>query len=261
VTPSCAAALCRDLNTIADWLAFDDPAPNGFNVIVLLGNQVIRALTHACQLAQTHQRATLLFSGGFGHATRFLYENLATSRYSSQIRDRQLTPYMGEAELYAVIAQRVFSIPSSRIRVEAQSTNGGENARFSLHLLQQEGLAGAPTLLLQDPLMQRRSVLTWAAEAERAGIYSAVLSRAAFVPRVDPSPDNLPQLIAAHAAGTWTFPRYLGMLFGEIARLRDDENGYGPRGKNFLPHVDIPVGVWDSYQRLLVSPLASLAAR
>ena len=38
---------------------------------------------------------------------------------------------------------------------------------------------------------------------------------------------------------------------GEIQRLRDDENGYGPRGKGFLGHVDIPDEVEAGWQRLM----------
>ena len=30
---------------------------------------------------------------------------------------------------------------------------------------------------------------------------------------------------------------------GEIPRLTDDADGYGPRGKNFIAHVDIPTEV------------------
>lgn len=33
------------------------------------------------------------------------------------------------------------------------------------------------------------------------------------------------------------------LLWGEIPRLTDDADGYGPRGKNFIAHVDIPTEV------------------
>ncbi len=260
--------LCRDINTIAEWLAFDDSALGDERnslpgLIVLLGNQTIPTLVTACDLARANPRQVLLFSGGIGHATHFLFENLADSpAYRGLVRAGDLAPQMGEAELYAVVARRVFEIPAERIRVEAQSTNGGENARFSLRLLQSQGLAGEPVFLLQDPLMQRRSVLTWQAEAERAGMsIGTVFSRAAFVPEVEPGSEGFPQLIAAQAGGTWTFPRFLGLLLGEVARLNDDENGYGPRGKGFIPQVDLPAEVWSAYHRLRASPLAEHAAR
>jgi uncharacterized SAM-binding protein YcdF (DUF218 family) len=281
-------ALCGDLNTISAWLALDHFATTTpqslsqprsidtpIDVIALFGNQVVATLTAACQLAQVHPRASLLFSGGFGHSTHFLFENLCASDLAPLVRDGSLAPLMGEAAMCSIVAQRAFSISPSRIAVENQSTNGGENARFSIRMLLREGLAGATVLLIQDPLMQRRSVLTWiheasakspqpeiqAIEVARFGIPFRVLSHAAFVPRVEPGPHGLPQLIAAQSRATWTINRYIGLLLGEVARLHDDENGYGPCGKNFLAHVDIPAEVWASYQRVLASPLREFAAR
>lgn len=37
---------------------------------------------------------------------------------------------------------------------------------------------------------------------------------------------------------------------GEIRRRRDDAEGYGPRGKNFIDHVDIPAPVLAADERL-----------
>ena len=48
----------------------------------------------------------------------------------------------------------------------------------------------------------------------------------------------------------WDMERYLNLLMGEIPRLRDDENGYGPQGKNFIAHVDIPETVQEACERL-----------
>lgn len=40
--------------------------------------------------------------------------------------------------------------------------------------------------------------------------------------------------------GIWPIDTYLGMLSGEVTRLTDNEQGYGPRGQDFLVHVDAP---------------------
>ena len=61
--------------------------------------------------------------------------------------------------------------------------------------------------------------------------------------------------------GTWTVKRFLGLVLGEICRLRDDEDGYGPRGRNFLPHVDIPEAVWESYVRVSASQWNAMGLR
>ena len=38
----------------------------------------------------------------------------------------------------------------------------------------------------------------------------------------------------------WDIERYITLLMGEIPRLTDDKNGYGPMGSNYIVHVDIP---------------------
>lgn len=50
--------------------------------------------------------------------------------------------------------------------------------------------------------------------------------------------------------GMWDIDRYITLLMGEIPRLSDDENGYGPRGKNYISHVDIPQDVKDAFGEL-----------
>lgn len=50
--------------------------------------------------------------------------------------------------------------------------------------------------------------------------------------------------------GMWTIDRYVNLLMGEIPRLTDDKNGYGPNGKNFIAHVDIPETVKIAFEEL-----------
>ena len=50
--------------------------------------------------------------------------------------------------------------------------------------------------------------------------------------------------------GMWDIDRYISLLLGEIPRLTDDANGYGPKGKNYLAHVDIPRDVSNAFHDL-----------
>ena len=50
--------------------------------------------------------------------------------------------------------------------------------------------------------------------------------------------------------GMWTIERYVNLLMGEIPRLADDANGYGPNGKNYIAHVDIPENVKIAFEEL-----------
>lgn len=48
----------------------------------------------------------------------------------------------------------------------------------------------------------------------------------------------------------WDVDRYVNLLMGEIPRLMDNENGYGPKGKGFIAHVDIPDAVLAAFEEL-----------
>lgn len=41
----------------------------------------------------------------------------------------------------------------------------------------------------------------------------------------------------------WPLDRYVSLLMGEIPRLTDDPNGYGPAGRGFIAHVEVPAEV------------------
>jgi hypothetical protein len=52
------------------------------------------------------------------------------------------------------------------------------------------------------------------------------------------------------AEDLWEMNRFCELLVGEVARLRDDESGYGPRGKGFIGHVDVPEEVVKAAERV-----------
>lgn len=52
------------------------------------------------------------------------------------------------------------------------------------------------------------------------------------------------------SAGLWAPQRFLDLLLGEVPRMRDDAAGYGPAGKGFIAHVDIPQEVEAAFTRL-----------
>ena len=47
--------------------------------------------------------------------------------------------------------------------------------------------------------------------------------------------------------GMWDIDRYITLLMGEIARLTDDENGYGSKGAGYTAHIDIPEDVKNAF--------------
>ena len=50
--------------------------------------------------------------------------------------------------------------------------------------------------------------------------------------------------------GMWDTDHFITLLMGEIPRLTDDKNGYGPKGKSYLVHIDIPDNVKNAFSQL-----------
>lgn len=67
------------------------------------------------------------------------------------------------------------------------------------------------------------------------------LSYPGFVPQLGNNADSV--IFVNPLQGLWPVERYLSLLTGELPRLRDDSDGYGPRGRDFIVHVDFPAEV------------------
>jgi uncharacterized SAM-binding protein YcdF (DUF218 family) len=230
---------------IAVFLAEDDVAgrPPAADLVILAGSAVLAGVGHAVRLA--HEAASpLLIAGGIGHSTADLDAAVAADPELGHLAP----PGRPEAETLGALAVRRYGFPADRLLIEAASTNTGENAAFGLDLLRRVGLAPRRVALVQDPLMQRRAGATFRhVFGDEA---ATILSAPPFVPRLD----------APETAAAWTAERYVSLLLGEIPRLRDEPGGYGPRGRGFIAHVDVPGDVEAAYA-LVRGRLADLPAR
>lgn len=246
--PALSADTLAAANLVGAWLAQDDfttlAQKPPFEVVVLAGNAVIPTIDAACRLAADAE-VPLLISGGIGHSTSFLYEAVRNDpRYGS-------LPVEGRAEAHilADIAHQHWHIPRERIVAEARSTNCGENARFTREVLEAEGLAHRAGVVIQDPTMQRRTMATFARVWQGADPLPRWYSTPGFVPRLRNTPEQgLAFSGAAH--GLWPVGRYLALILGELPRLQDGPQGYGPLGKDFIAHVDTPPRIVSAWRQL-----------
>ena len=109
--------------------------------------------------------------------------------------------------------------------------------------------------------MQRRTMATFA----------RVWQDAAHAPMWHSAPGCSPVLcngdngvtFSGDSSGLWPVERYLALILGEPPRLADNPQGYGPLGKGFIAHVDIPPQIIDAWQTLRKDRLLSdtLSAR
>jgi uncharacterized SAM-binding protein YcdF (DUF218 family) len=251
-----APSQLADLNAIAAFLARDDlgsldaeglarvTGGGGLDALVLLGNSVLDTAERAFEAFAAGLAPWLVVAGGIGHSTAFLREALAAHpRY----RD-VLAPDLPEAELLARVAVRHFGLDPARLVLETASTNCGDNAVLARGSLLRRGLSPRTLVLVQDPTMQRRT----AASFQRAYADAPevrLLSHATFVPALTGAGEAV-RFAGPERAGLWPVDRFVSLVMGEVPRLRDDGLGYGPRGRGFIAHVEVPAEVEAAHQRL-----------
>lgn len=210
---------------IAAYLALIslDAGPGRIDLVCLAGNAVLSCVDHATELARQHD-CLLLITGGIGHSTPPLVAALASRLDCAP----STLAGLSEAELLSRLVAADTRLARDRIILETRSTNTGENAVFTRDVLDELDLGPQHVVLVQDPLLQRRTDATFR---------HVWRDRPA---RFFSSPPFVPRLGEALTMASWSQERYLALLLGEVARLHDTPAGYGPRGKGFIGPVDMP---------------------
>ncbi|EAW10943.1 YdcF family protein [Aspergillus clavatus NRRL 1] len=252
-------ATAEDINCIAHFLAAEsDQTPQPADCLVLCVSALLTTAETVFTHLQTHPGTikTLVLCGGIGHSTPYLYDAIATDpRYA------HLDPAIhGLPE--AQVLHRIFTecFDGARIvdsgctvLVEDRSTNCGANAAETKRLLETRGIRPREIVVVQDPTMLRRTVASLEqVYADSAGPSPRFVSWPTFVPRVrmEEATVMFDDGMGVEVARLWSLPRFLGLVMGEIPRLRDDGEGYGPKGKGFIVHVAIPEEVEAAWRRL-----------
>jgi uncharacterized SAM-binding protein YcdF (DUF218 family) len=253
------AADAADLNLLIRYLARRDLAAltpdalfaaRGFrqaDLLILLGGITSPAFAETVAGAfHAGIARRLMLVGGAGHSTQNLRDTIAAHpRYG-------VIPTAGrpEADMLADLFSGFLGIERQTLLLENASTHCGNNASLALSVVRAAGPLPAQVVLVQDPIMQRRSGEAFRHEW-RAGT-TVFTGFAPAVPLLIAREGRLAFADAAHAA-FYRMNGFLDLVMGEIPRLRDDENGYGPRGRGFIGHVDIPADVLAAFARLLPS--------
>lgn len=241
-------------NRIAAWCGLRDVdalSPQMADLFVLFGGGVVGMLDALVDAMEQDVAARYAIVGGRGHATFWLEHAMARelADWDDEVCDKPDVAACSEAEmLSALLEQRT----GRRIDLlETRSTNCGNNIAYLLDLLDKEPQPPARVILCQDATMQRRMEATWKRQVRDRTRYAstAIVNWAAYEARVMWRGDGLE--FARAPRGMWKMERYLRLLSGEVTRLADDEHGYGPRGSDFVTHVDVPEDVLAAHDVLL----------
>lgn len=207
------------------------------DVMVLFGGSILCGVDVLARAMKQQVARKYVIVGGAGHTTEAL-----------RIRARQEFPDLetaglSEAEVFQACLFRQYGLRADWL--ECASTNCGNNITHLLSLLRAHSIDLHSVILTQDATMQLRMDATMRNFVPEDTV---IVNYAAYSARACAAANAL--TCADEIRGMWRMERYITLLMGEIPRLTDDENGYGPRGKRFIAHVDIPESVRDAFELL-----------
>ena len=155
----------------------------------------------------------LIFSGGLGAITRHIWSE-------------------PEADQFATIAFGM-GVPEARVLIENQSTNTGDNVRFTKRLLAARGLDPETFIVVQKPYMERRSYATFRKVwPEKRVIVTS--------PQV-----TFDEYLRMYSNEALSPDDVISIMVGDLQRIRL----YPERG--FQIPQDIPADVWHAYEQLV----------
>lgn len=231
----------QSVNTLVRFCARRDvpeltpAALNGqADVAILFGGSILAGADVFAAAMRAGVARRCLIVGGRGHSTDAL---------QAVLRER-----MGWADAMSMSEAALFD-RYLRLRhglavdlLEQESTNCGNNVTNALALLTAEGVPHDRLVLVQDATMQQRMD---AGFRRHAAASTRIVNYAAHRTFVDEELNYQDPPV-----GMWPLDRYVSLLLGEVPRLTDDEDGYGPAGRGFIAHVDVPSEVHDAADHL-----------
>lgn len=211
------------------------------DVMVLFGGSILCGGDVLAQAMKNQIARKYIIVGGAGHTTETLRQ--LVHREYPQI----VTENLPEAEVFARYLKEVYQLEADAL--ETQSTNCGNNITNLITLLEEKGIIWKNIILCQDATMQHRME----AGLRKYAPDKIIINYASYQAKVCCQDEKLQDEELQYENkihGMWNMDRYVNLLMGEIPRLTDNAEGYGPSGKNFIAHVDIPEDVRKAFELL-----------
>lgn len=178
--------------------------------ILVLGSHDTRVADRGAELYLQGYAPLLIFSGGLGNFTQGIWDE-------------------PEADKFAKIALAL-GVPKEAILIENQSTNTGENIRFTQKLLSEKGLDPQSFIVVQKPYMERRSLATFNKNWP---------DKTLLVCSPQITLDDYPN-------EEITMKMLVNNMVGDLQRIKEyPEMGY-------QIYQEIPAEVWEAYEDLVV---------
>ena len=226
----------RDVEELTTELLQEKYGIDQADVMVLFGGSILCGGDVLADAIKNGAAKKYIIVGGAGHTTQTLRDKM------QEVYPRIETEDLSEAEIFDNYLQYKYSLQADYI--ETKSTNCGNNITFLLDLIKEKGIECNSIILSQDATMQHRME----AGLRKYRPEMTIINFATYKVQVKENAGKL--YFDSEVRGMWNMDRYISLLMGEIPRLSDDENGYGPKGKDYIAHVDFPQNVMDAFKKL-----------
>lgn len=227
----------RDVETLDHKLLYQKYGIHKADVMVLFGGSILAGGDVLAKAIREEIARTFIIVGGAGHTTETLRQQVRREYPSIDASG------LSEADIFQRYLQEVYGCHADYL--ETESTNCGNNITNLLALLRERRIRFDSIILCQDATMQARMD---AGMRKHTGDSVRIINYASYAATVCKGEAGLSYSEKIH--GMWDVDRYINLLMGEIPRLTDDENGYGPAGRQFIAHVDIPKNVKSAFELL-----------
>lgn len=209
---------------------------NKVDVMVLFGGSIVCGGDVLAEAMKNDIAYKYIIVGGAGHTTDSLRNKMKKELNNIDISN------LTEAEIFNHYINIKYGLNADLL--ELKSTNCGNNITYLLELLKENNINFKSIIIAQDSSMQYRMEAVLRKHIQNVLIINYAVYKAKVIYK-----DN--QLIYENdILGMWNIERYINLLMGEIQRLNDDINGYGPKGKDFIIHIDIPEEVMNAFLEL-----------
>lgn len=207
------------------------------DVVVLFGGSILCGGDVLAEAIRNNIGKKYVIVGGAGHTTDTLRTKV------NSIYSEIDTVGLSEAEIFSNYLKYKYNLQVDLL--ECKSTNCGNNITYLLNLLKENSIIFKSILLIQDATMQHRM---------EAGLKKYVngdikiINYASYGAEVIFREEKL--VYKNNILGMWDIERYITLLMGEIPRLSDNSEGYGPNGKGYIAHVHIDDEVIKAFEEL-----------
>jgi uncharacterized SAM-binding protein YcdF (DUF218 family) len=181
----------------------------------------------------------LMLVGGEGHTTQSLRQKIHAAYPEIKTAGKM------EADIMFEYLKLKYGIKDCLM--ERNSTNCGNNVTYALEMMMSNGMKPGHIIILQDATMQRRMDAGF--RKYLGNTNHRIINYATYKATVIVEDGKL-EFQQKDIWGMWDMERYISLLMGEIPRLSDDSQGYGPRGKDFIAHEVIPPKVMEAFLNL-----------